>query len=202
MTTLDIMVDVDDVLFPLAPGLHAKAHEMGLHDNTVEALEVWHGWLQYGVPKQRWLDAFDELLRDGFYVNALPVPGAVEAIRRLHWAGHRIHIVTARGFMEHGEIIREQTHQWLEEFAVPRDTVTFAKNKVGAMEDLFGSGEGTGAYGRFDYAIDDGPHNYEDLDNAGVPVYLLNVPHNKDVDVPRRVATVDEFVDIILKETA
>lgn len=192
MTTYDIMVDVDDVLFPLAVGLHAKAHEMGLHDNTTEALEVWHGWIQYGCEKQRWLDVFDALLREGFYVNERPIPGTVEALRRLHWAGHRIHIVTARGFMENGENIRGWTRDYLATFGIGHDTLTFSKDKAAAQAEL-------GL--EYDYALDDGLHNFEALTEAGVNVYLQDAPHNRHYETDRRVGSLWEFSNLVLAES-
>lgn len=195
MRTLDIMVDIDDVLFPLAPELHRVAHEMGLHDNSQEALEVWHGWKQYGCHKQDWLDVFARLADEHYYLTAAPIPGALEAVRHLWWLGHNVHLVTARGFAfegdahDHSAKIREWTTQWIEDHAVPHvGPITFTKDKVAA--------------GPWDYAIDDGDHNYVALDNAGVRVYLLDQPHNRAFEAERRVHTVAEFVDIILEEAA
>lgn len=199
---LDVMVDIDDVLFPLATRLHSKAHELGLHDNTREALEVWHGWKQYGCRPEQWLEVFGQLADEGYYVDAEPIPGSVEALRRLYWEGHRIHLVTARGFpftddvRDYSNKIREWTVQWVEENAIPHyGVVTFSKDKVGVALRMTASGQ-------WDYALDDGDHNYLALDNAGIPVYLLDQPHNRAFAAERRVNTVDEFVDIILEETA
>lgn len=132
------------------------------------------------------------------YEHSHPMPGSVLAWNRLYWELHGeagLHLVTARGFgsnVEAAQKIRECTPVWVEEYGIAHDTLTFAKDKVAAQEEL-------GV--RFDYAIDDGVHNYEALDAAGVNVYLLTRPHNAD-HPGRRVESIDEFVDMILKERA
>lgn len=203
MTVYDIMFDWDDVVQPLAERLHSKAHEMGLHDNTIEALEVWHGWEQYKVPKKKWLEVFDELMLEGWYHNGLLIPGVVDQMRRLTWAGHRIHILTARGFMDHGDEIREATHAIIKRWDVPHDTLTFDKDKVNGMITALGGWEPPDARPTFDFALDDGSHNYEDLDRAGVNVWLLEVPHNKQWrqqhPEARTVPDVEAFANMILK---
>jgi hypothetical protein len=127
-------------------------------------------------------------------------------MRRLKDAGHRNHILTARGFMAHGDYIRSATYTQIQNNDVPVDTVTFDMDKVNGMITALGGWTSPDARPSFDYAIDDGPHNYEALDRAGVNVILLEVPHNKQwrLDNPdaRTVPSVDAFVDLILKEGA
>lgn len=193
---LNLMVDIDDVLFPLAPKLHSKALEMGLHDGTKEALEVWHGDKQYGCTREEWLAVFGALADEGYYVDAEPIPGAVEAVRKLYWAGHNINLVTARGFPFAGdandfsEKIRLWTAEWIAEHGIP-GSLTFSKDKVAAMSEL----------GFFNYAIDDGEHNYLALNRAGVNVYLLDQPHNRASGIEnRRISTVAEWAEVILHD--
>lgn len=204
MRTLDIMFDWDDIIQALIARLHEKAHEMGLHDNTTEALEMWHGHIQYGCTEEEWWRVFDELMYEGWYHNGPLIPGVVDQIRRLKAAGHRIHILTARGFMAHADEIRKATHQIIKNNDVPADSVTFDKNKVNGMISALGGWAPPDARPTFDYAIDDGPHNYEDLDSAGVEVYLLELPHNKEWRLQnpdaRTVSSVGEFVDLILNK--
>lgn len=189
---LNLMVDIDDVLFPLAPALHQVALELGLHDGTEEALRVWHGWKQYGCTKERWNDVFEALHAQDYYRTAQPVEGSLEALRELYWQGHRINLVTARGFMGRADEIRQWTAEWVEEYAVPHHTLTFARSKVEAQATL----------GRFDFAIDDGIHNFEALHADGVRVYLQDQPHNAADEVcwapiGERVHSVREWADII-----
>lgn len=190
MKRLHIMGDIDDVFFPWADEVHRRCHIAGLHDGE-KPWTSWHMWEDYGCSKEAWLDVIADATIAGMYTETKPYPGSVEAWNRLLWEGHHLHLVTARGFMEHADDIRRWTPDWVEEFGIAHETLTFAKDKVAAQ----------GALGvRFDYAVDDGVHNYEALHSDGVKVYLLSRPHNIAHPVKRRVESVDEFVDIILQE--
>lgn len=207
--TLDIMYDYDDVIVGMVPALHAKAHELGLHDNSVPTLSTWAGHEQYGCKEDEWWAVFDHLMSDGWYYNTPAVEGVKLDMHRLKAAGHRIHILTARGFMNHAEEIRKATYKNIEMLELPVDTITFNRNKVEGMAQAMRStmqslGGNYVSVKKFDYAIDDGAHNYEDLDAAGVNVYLLELPHNQSYrdnhPEARTVPSVGAFVDMILKE--
>lgn len=191
LSAADVMVDIDEVIMATVDHIHEIAFERGLHDGS-KPMSTWAGYEQYGCPPEVYWDLWSDFALSGGYLNSPPIPGAVEALRELYFEGHRIHLVTARGFMNHASDIRLWTPQWVEEFAVPWHTLSFAKDKVAVQHDLAI---------RFDYAIDDSPKNYEMLDSDGVNVYLQSHPHNATFDASRRVNAMQEFVDIILEET-
>lgn len=166
--SLELMIDIDEPLFPWAYSVHEGCRAAGLHD--LPEWSTWHMWEDYGCDQDLWLDVVARLTADGMYLSTPPVPGAAEALRLLRWEGHKIHLVTARGFNAFASEIRDWTKRWLDDFAIPYDTLTFATDKVKAMEEL-------GVV--FDSAIDDGIHNYEALNAAGVKVQLLDQPHNR-----------------------
>lgn len=197
LSHLDIMLDIDDVLHPWYAPVHDACREAGLHSMPGPGT-MWKMHEEYGVPVEQWVAVVDQLATDGLYLRP-PEEQTMTDVRRLHWAGARIHLVTARGFMARADEIRAWTHQWVEEYAVPHTTLTFAKDKVQAMQEILDP-ECDGYRRTFDYALDDGWHNYEVLDSAGVPVYLLNQPHNQTAPATRRVDTVGEFVDLIFQE--
>jgi hypothetical protein len=199
----DVMWDVDDVLFPTMMSIHDLALKAGLHDGTVTP--TWSGWEVYKLPDgspcppQVYWDLWSDFALSNGYLDTPPIQEAAEALRRLYFAGHRIHLVTARGFMNHAEEIRRWTREWVEEFGIPWHTLTFARDKVAAQQDVLGTA------GYFHYAIDDSPKNFEALWEAGVNAYLLDHDHNKDGVWPKnaapyRVPTASKFVDIILEE--
>lgn len=172
---LDLMVDIDEVIFPMMETVHEKARVKGLHDGTAKM--AWAGWVHYRLPtgepcpEDIYWDLWAEFAADGGYLTTEPIPGAVEALRWLMWEGHNIHLVTARGFMKNAEKIREWTPQWVENFAVPHKTLTFARDKVAAQEQL-------GV--RFDAGLDDSPKNWAYLVADGVKMWLMNHEHNAD----------------------
>lgn len=187
---LEIMVDIDEVVCPTIDSIHNLAFDRGLHDGSMP-MSTWRGHEQYGCDEQVYWDLWSDFALSGGYLNTEPIPGSVEALRRLYWEGHRIHFVTARGFMNHASDIRKWTPDWLAEFAVPFHTLTYAQDKV-AVQELLGL--------RFDYAVDDSPRNFTELLADGVEVYLQNHPHNAAFETDRRVQNLDEFAEIILKE--
>lgn len=172
---LNLMVDIDEVIFPMMSTIHDRAQVAGLHDGTAKM--AWAGWANYRLPtgepcpEDRYWDLWTDFANEGGYVTTEPIDGAVQALRWLMWEGHNIHLVTARGFMAHADEIRAWTPKWVEEFAVPHKTLTFAKDKVAAQETL-------GV--KFDAGIDDSPKNWALLHHAGVRMWLQNHEHNLD----------------------
>lgn len=201
---LDIMFDYDDVVFRTMWSIHDLAFEAGLHNNDVDP--CWSGWEAYRMPDgspctpEVYWDLWSDFALSGGYTSTPPIAEAAEAMRRLYFAGHRIHIVTARGFMNHASDIRRWTVEHTEEFAIPWHTLTFAQDKVAAMWDLSRAGEMSDE--RFDYAIDDSPKHVNALRETGVEAYLLDHVHNKLEPSPWRTESVGAFVDLILEENA
>lgn len=204
---VDVMFDYDDVIFRTMLSIHDLACAAGLNPKGNDP--AWSGWESYEMPDgtpcppEVYWDLWSDFALSGGYVNTPPIAEAAEAMRRLHFAGHRIHIVTARGFMAHADDIRRWTVEHTEEFAIPWRTLTFAQDKVAAQVDIFRMIHEEPAEGlRFDYAIDDSPKHVNALRDAGVQAYLLNHVHNKLDPSPWRTESVGAFVDMILEETA
>jgi hypothetical protein len=189
---IDIMVDIDEVIAPTVDSIHQLAFERGIHDG-VEPMKIWHGWKQYGIPEDVYWDLWSDFALDGGYTKMVPIPGSVEALRRLAFerTDIAIHLVTARGFLTHGDQIKGWTQEWVVEHAVPHNTLTFTGDKVASQAEL-------GV--RFDYAIDDSPKNFAALTADGVKTYLMDHPHNHDVITKMRVYSMDQFVYTILEE--
>jgi hypothetical protein len=188
----DVMVDIDEVVCPTIDSIHQIAFERGIHDNS-QPMRTWRGHEQYGIPEEAYWDLWSDFALSGGYTNTPPIEGAVEALRRLYWAGHRIHLVTARGFMNHASDIRTWTPQWVEEFAIPHHSLAFARNKV-EVQGMLGV--------KFNYAFDDSPSNTQLLRADGVTAYLVNHPHNETFEYDLRVPSLAAGIDLILKEDA
>lgn len=191
--TYDIGVDVDDVLHPWFLTAHELCVAAGITNGVTP--KTWRMADEYGCDKDVWVKVLERATKEGTLYGVPPIPGAVEALRRLLFLGHRIHLVTARGTAawqspEEKAEIHRQTEAWGEEYAVPHDTLTFAsdKAKVAVDNDL-------------DYFLDDGVHNFQDLE-VGAPrcqTYLLTAPHNGDFYTPFRLETVSEFADLVIE---
>lgn len=179
--SLRIGVDIDDVLFPWFDKAHALCEEAGITNGVTPT--QWSCYLDYGVTLEDWLAVMEAGTLDGRLYSGEPYPGAVEALSRLREAGHTIHLVTARGFFAHGDLIRRHTIEWLADNEIPHDSLTFSKDKTFVRTDVF---------------VDDSWRNVSDLVAAGVRTWMVDAPHNRSNEYHMRVPSVVEFVDAVL----
>jgi uncharacterized protein len=94
-----------------------------------------------------------------------PYPGAVEAVRAWHEAGHFIHITSHRA----GES-RAATAQWLERIGLPYDELYCSYDKVARCEEI-----------GIDLLIDDSPGNLSRAIDAGIAVATIAHPWNREL---------------------
>lgn len=177
--------DLDDVLMPWYTTAHDVSVRAGLAMIGSPMPTTWYPYEEYGVEAQAWYAALADATASGHLYGQAPVEGAVEAIEAFHELGYRQHFVTARGFMAHGEMIREQTLLWVEKhFGGWYDQLVFTRDKDVAAIEL-----------GITHAIDDNVGNYEALDGVGVEVYLMTQSWNLSApDSYRRVDSIDDFV--------
>jgi uncharacterized HAD superfamily protein len=94
-----------------------------------------------------------------------PYPGAVDAIRRWHEAGHFIHITS------HRALDRQQaTALWLERIGVPCDDLHCSFDKVSRCAEL-----------RIELLIDDSPINLARAAGEGIAVATILHPWNQEI---------------------
>jgi FMN phosphatase YigB (HAD superfamily) len=175
-------MDIDDVLFPWSDLSHAACERAGITNG--KQITQWGMHLDYGcTPDEVWA------VIDAEYVDGMlrkpPYPGAVEILEGLRKAGHTIHLATARGFEgKLADVVRRDTVAWV--MQIPHDSLTFTQHKPLLNVDVF---------------LDDGVHNVEALQAAGIRAYLRDQRHNQSSDLPR-VADLAEFANLILEELA
>lgn len=180
--TIRVGVDIDDVLTPWADTAHSICESAGITNGA--KITRWEFWKDYGCEPGLVWDLLDQATVNGGLYDTPPYPGAIEQLQRLADAGCTIHLVTARGFMANGPLIRRLTCDWLETWPFPHDSLTFSKDKRVVPTDFF---------------IDDSLKNYDQLAETGTRVYLLNRSHNQvGPDNRRRVDTLEEFVNEVL----
>jgi 5'(3')-deoxyribonucleotidase len=191
--TYDIGVDIDDVIHPWYDTAHALSEAAGITNGVTPT--TWRMADEYGCDIDVWAKVLDDATMAGTLYGVPPIPGRVEALRRLHFEGHRIYLITARGTAawqtpEQRYEIRRQTAEWVAEFAVPHVSLTFASNKALVAVD-----------NELDYFIDDGVHNFQDLEMFAekCQTYLMTAPHNGDFFTPFRLGDMDEFADLIIE---
>lgn len=182
---LHIGVDIDDVLFGWYDRAHSLCMEAGITGGVVPT--TWSPFVEYGCSEKAWWDVLAAGVRSGYLYSGEPIPGAPGALAELMDAGHQVHLVTARGFGEHGDMVREHTVAWLVDHEIPHHTLTFSTDK---------------SVVRTDYFIDDNAHNIADVCAAGSRGFLNTRPWNAHVEHTDRVDHVAEFAATILGEPA
>lgn len=190
--TVDIMVDHDDVVQPWFEPVDERCREAWDPQGLRGPCTRWSMWEHYERTQEEWGGVVESAIEHGLYTSVDPFPGAQEALNRLRWFGHRVHIVTARGFMANGQKIRGWTTDYYRNYGIGHDTLTFAKDKVKAQAALGVT---------FDYAIDDGGHNYDALTDGGVNVFLAKAPHNGEHRASQRTDSLWDFANMVLEQT-
>lgn len=187
MRKMRVIFDIDDVLMPWAEKVHQACMAAGLNPEGKEWTQ-WSMWDDYGCTKEEWIGVVNGLVVPNGIYHSPAYPGAVEAVNRVHDAGHEVHLVTARGFHDHAEQIRQWTKDWVETNNLPGE-LWFAHKKSDVAKKIDAT-----------HGIDDRYENWLDLWMADVKVFLKNQPHNKTslVHSNCRVDSVSEFVDRIL----
>lgn len=182
-----VIFDIDDCLMPWAEKVHEACILAGLAKEDTLWTQ-WSMWQDYGCTKEQWLEVVNSLVKEGGIYHAEPYPGVVESVQKLTKLGHEVHLVTARGFFDHAQQIRDWTVDWIETFQIP-GTLWFAQDKGEIAQNIAAT-----------HAIDDRIDNCEDMWHVGVQAYLMNQPHNllEPVDDDYRVNSVPEFVEKIL----
>lgn len=174
-------IDVDDVLFPWFDKAHAACERAGITNGVTPTR--WACYEDYGVTLDDWLVVMESATLDGSLYSGEPYPGAIDALHALHEAGHTLHIVTARGFFQHGDLIRRHTVEWLADNNVPHNSLTFTKDKTFVRVDAF---------------VDDSWKNVSELVAAGILTWMVDAPHNQADEYEHRVPSVVEFAEAIL----
>ena len=96
---------------------------------------------------------------------AEPYPGAVEAVRAWHDAGHFIHITSHRAVSSHAA-----TERWLHRIGLPFDELYCSYDKIARCREI-----------GIDILIDDSPVNLERALEAGIAVATLVHPWNREL---------------------
>ena len=184
---MDVLKDLDGCSFDFGRNLWEGLPKIGIPNDDLPAVfdrwdffNEWPGW-----DDAKFIEVCHQLADAGHLFVGKADPGAVEAWQRIADAGHRIHVVTHRGFGgADGQPSRNATLRYLLDEGFPFHSVTFSGDKTVV---------------RCDAGLEDNLGNYDALDAAGCEVWLIDRPWNRDPgDQRRRVRTVGEFADIIL----
>lgn len=179
---LNIGEDLDGVNLMFQAGVNAWLRRSGFdlkcNPYNYHFWREWDGWTD-----ERWMEFWKQGVEAGLIFNNAPFRGAVEANNALFDVGHRIHIVTHRGFEDRPGLAEKVTETWLNGAGFKYHSLTFSEDKTVIRTDVF---------------VEDNLNNYHALNEAGTEAYLITRPWNEGVKVERRVRSVAEFARIIL----
>lgn len=99
------------------------------------------------------------------FQSAAPIPGALEAVRRLSDSGVIIRVITHRcndGVDK--RLVISDTMSWMARHGLPHDEVCFVQDKSTVAADLY---------------IDDAPHVIRPLMAVGAPLLIFDQPYNR-----------------------
>ncbi len=191
--SVSIGLDFDEALFPWYDLAHEASVRAGIVPEGVSPT-TWAPHEAYGVTLEEWVAVLDaEVLKDDGMYHTLIDPDVVHQVKRMYNRGYDIHIITARGqFGELGDRVKQITKSCIIRSGLPYTTLNFAKNKVPIAQAL-----------GIDYFLDDAPHNFDPLVEAGINAFLLDERWNRDhpeIFRPegRRVHSLKEFCDMVM----
>lgn len=134
---------------------------------------------QWDIPMHIfWELWFEDVAKGRAWRKRPPVDGTVEALNKIMDNGHTIHIISSR---KGGEVA---TLGWVNEFAIPYDTLTIGHDKTAV---------------NFDVLLDDWEKNWRDCQDAGRRCVIAHQPWNTHLTEAERVYGWDEFVKLIGK---
>jgi 5'(3')-deoxyribonucleotidase len=177
-----IAVDLDDVcadrLSVIADMLRSEGHHvLGRHPGDWD-LRTW------GVRSKAQYDRlhYAAFVENPGYRSMPPLPGALDALRRMREDGYQIRIVTGRLWTSQVVLpaLRDTGH-WLAEHNVPVDDVAFVSDKTAIDADLY---------------IEDAPHFVTALQRAERTVIVMDTPYNRHLP-GRRAGTWEEILVLI-----
>jgi 5'(3')-deoxyribonucleotidase len=144
------------------------------HDYLVEIEEVpeedlapathWDFYQDYGYTVEDFMRHLTHGADTGRIFNRSgPTEGSVETLNELRSEGHTIHVITDRGRFGVSPMV--DTAQWLHDFKIPFDSLTYSKDKT---------------LMRLDLMVEDAPMNLTALMDAGIQAVRFRQPWNVD----------------------
>ena len=122
-----------------------------------------------------------ETQRDEAILAARPYPGAVEAVRAWHEAGHFILIATQRPGG-----CSASTATWLEQIGLPHDELHCSGDKVARCREL-----------GIDLLIDDAPAHLQAAVDAGMLAATIEHPWNEEVVAEEDITSAPDWATLV-----
>lgn len=164
---LDVLLDVDGVLYPLPELFTPYAAERLGRDLALDTSN-WEFYTEWGLG----YDDFVELLGEGvrerrLWWSGAPYDDVPPAMEHMRAAGHRLHLVTARDVRGIEAEALDATVHWLERHSLTVETITLAQDKRTILDRLSLDPARC-------VAVDDGPQHVSAYHEIGVYGVVLD----------------------------
>jgi hypothetical protein len=182
LKVLHVGYDFDGVL----SSFHASVNQwLKMNGHDLKASQHhWNFWTEWGWSSRKFHKFWVDGVKAGVIFASKPYRGAIEGMNAVYDAGHRVHIITHRGWKEYPGLAEDLTASVLERDGAKYHSLTFSEDKTVIWTDMM---------------VDDKPENYEALKSVGTDAYLLTRPWNKHVEGARRVRSAAEFSRKVLE---
>lgn len=158
-----IGVDLDGVIYPFMEDISGYLRLHGI-EADLSTWKGWDGYAAWGLSTEEWRYWCDRASNEGFLFNLMPpYPGAIEAMHDLIYAGHTIHLGTARDFGSDNAWVRN-TCAWLARVNAPFHSLAFGHDKTLLDVDIF---------------VEDNLDNHDALVGVGRETYLIDTTFNR-----------------------
>lgn len=149
---MKIGIDLDGCLYDFTKDYHSYiVNIQGIPADEIVPVTSWDFYEHYGFSVHEFLDHLrDGADREFIFRNGEPAFRSIITLEFLKAEGHTLHIVTDRG--RFGASAIQSTVDWLHQYEIPFDSLTFGQNKTLVNVDLF---------------VDDSPENLRALKDAG-----------------------------------
>ncbi len=183
--------DLDDVLANLRDPIRAALAKAVGKDIP------HHEWNRYdlaGIYNVSWEEILDAFLEHDILDHATPEPGAQEALAAARAAGHRVAILTARGWHPKGDAL---TYQWLGDYRLLPDELRVVEMHRKKEEELT-------FYQQIAWMIDDNPAHVHGAEATGLvdTVVMMDRAWNATSEHPTRVKDLFEFASLLAQKKA
>jgi hypothetical protein len=174
-------IDLDEVTYPFVEILGNWIHRQTDRPRSeMPPATTWAFYEEWGYSADEFLTFYRDGVDAGYiFAAGLPITGALPVLDDLRKNGHTIHLITNR-FV--GRRVQENTDRWLQKWAVPYDSLTYAEDKSVLNIDLH---------------LDDKPSNVDALRETGCAAYVYDCGRDDQAGHPFLISSWWEFLSIV-----
>lgn len=170
------VVDIDGVAYDfVTESGHAAARVTGQPRARFVPAETWDFFInEWGLTLEEFLDIYRAgVLHHDLVRTGVPLPGTVSGWSTLRDLGVHVHVVTDCGVSGVVYEARQARKEWLAEWGLTFDALTFTGDKGAVVADHV-------AAGRQVFAVDDRPRNLDEMSAAGAHTIRAVQRWNRD----------------------